>query len=373
VGLQKQFKYASLGQKQGFPYYLWAVIPDVFANMFPGPGGWAAFGLIDEGRGYPVGFALQTVGFPGLSPNCALCHTGTYRTSPDSTPVLVPGAPAGHFQFDTFNEFIFAIVEDPRFAPETLMPAIEKRFELSVFEFWIYRTLLIPKLRDTLKQQSTDAAWITTRPPAGFGRFDAFNLFKINVLGMSDDGSIGTVDYPSLWNQQARDGLYVHWNGSGNDIRTEHLLSTYPVNMGPDGFLEANFEKMHSFVANLAPPPFPFEVDSVLARAGEADFEAYCAACHSFGGAKTGGVTSQVEIGTDPHFLSVWSSEFVENLKRIDDPPFQFPSLRITNGYANMPLDGIWMRALSAQRLGADNVGFVAVGGPSPCALPSRL
>lgn len=341
----EHFKYGSLGQTQGFPYYLWAVIPDIFADKFPQPGGWKSFGFIDEGRGYPVGFSLQTVGFPGLSPNCALCHSGTYRTSDRGKPVLVPGAPAGGLRFDAFNRFIFEIANDARFNAETLMPEIGKRFKLGAFESWVYRTLLIPEVRKSLQQQASGAAWMATRPTMGPGRFDAFNLFKISLLKMPDDGSIGTADYPSLWNQRIRDGMYVHWNGSGNDIRAEHLLSAYPVNMGAHGFLPRNFEKLHSYIATLSQPAFPFPVNLELAQAGRKEFETYCSECHAIGGARTGKVTPQSEIGTDAMFLKVWSPAFVERLRKLDDVPFRFPSLRITNGYANMLLDGVWMRA----------------------------
>ncbi|GAB4194939.1 MAG: hypothetical protein Tsb002_26970 [Wenzhouxiangellaceae bacterium] len=342
---EEHFKYGGIGLKQGFPYYLWAVMPEVFADLLPRPGGWEVFGLIDEGRGYPVGFALQTVGYPGLTPNCALCHTGQYRTAADQETKVVPGAPAASLDFYAFNQFVFAAANDPRFTSETLMAAIEQRFDLTNSEALIYRYILLPTVKNQLQQQHRQAAWMQQRPVPGHGRFDAFNLFKIGVLGLPDDGSIGTSDYPPLWNQATRAGQYLHWNGSGNNIEQDDLMSVYPLNQGADGFLPASFAKVTSYLQHLQPPPYPFPIDPVLAANGSAIYSQHCARCHAFGGAETGQVTAQSVVGTDAEFLTMWSDDFVKALKAIDSPPFQFPGLRITDGYLNVPLDGVWLRA----------------------------
>lgn len=339
------FKYGALGQKPGFPYYLWVVMPEVFADLMPAPGGWEVFGMIDEGRGYPIGFAKQTVGFPALSPNCALCHTGRYRITPDAEPVIVPGAPAGALDFEAFNNFVFAAINDPRFNAATLMPAIEARFDLGWSERLVYRYVLLPTVGRTLRKQQQDAAWMATRPASGRGRFDAFNLFKISILGLADDGSIGTSDYPPLWNQAAREGQYLHWNGSGNSLHEDDLMSVYPLNLGPSGFLPESFDRVVAYLRDLPAAAFPFPIDGEASRRGQVLFAAHCADCHAFDGARVGQVTAQAEVGTDAAFLEMWNSDFVDALKAIDSPPFTFPSLRRTDGYLNVPLDGTWMRA----------------------------
>src|SRR5438128_11695665 len=38
------FKYGGLAAAPGFPYYIWKVLPDLFADKLPG--GWPALGLI---------------------------------------------------------------------------------------------------------------------------------------------------------------------------------------------------------------------------------------------------------------------------------------------------------------------------------------
>jgi len=342
---ETHFKYGAIGFKPGFPYYLWSVMPEVFSDLLPAPGSWEVFGFIDEGRGYPVGFAKQTVGFPALSPNCALCHTGRYRESNDAEPVVVPGAPAAALDFEAFNRFVFQAADDPRFHPKVLMPAIESRFELSWTERLVYRFVLLPTVGKTLRSQAKDASWMSSRPRPGRGRFDAFNLFKISVLGLDDDGSVGTSDYPPLWNQHAREGQYLHWNGSGNRLLEDDLMSVYPLNLGPSGFLPESFKRVTDYLSTLAPATFPFAIDDARAARGEAVYAAHCADCHSFEGDRVGQVTPQSEVGTDPEFLEMWSTAFVDGLKSIDSPPFSFPNLRRTDGYLNVPLDGVWLRA----------------------------
>lgn len=347
---EEQFKYGALGygtlgKSQGFPLYLWQIMPELFADKLPGPGGWGAFGLVTEpGMDYPVGFAKVTVGFPGLVPNCALCHSGTVRSSPGEAPRLVLGAPAHQLDFDAFNNFVYACASDPRFNAAEILPRIEKVAHLSWSERLFYR-LLIAGFPGQVRAQAAAFAWQSTRPIPGCGRTDAFNRFKINVLKLPDDGSIGTSDYPPLWNQERRAGLWLHWNGSGNSLHDEDLLSVFPIIKAPAEFDPVGFERVTGFLRTLQPPPYPFARDADAAQRGAAVFAQHCADCHAFGGAKLGQVTLLKEVGTDPAFLGMWTTNFVEQLKAVDSPPFRFPATRVTDGYVNVPLDGLWLRA----------------------------
>ena len=86
---EEMFKYGSLGAEaeRGVPYPLFHVLPRVFGDLLPGPGGYRAFGLAwEEGRELPVGFAKKTLGFPRITQNCAVCHASTYRVSATAKP-----------------------------------------------------------------------------------------------------------------------------------------------------------------------------------------------------------------------------------------------------------------------------------------------
>ena len=80
-----------------------------------------------------------------------------------------------------------------------------------------------------------------------------------------------------------------------------------------------------------------------------------CAGCHGyqdgeryvFEGRHLGQVESNTQLGTDPARLDSYTSEFqqyqVSELFR--GTPYQFRHFRKTDGYANLPLDGLWLRA----------------------------
>src|SRR2546422_11761207 len=92
-----RFKYSSLGAEnnRGIPYWIWVVLPRVFPDLLPGPGGYHSLGLAWEpGQEMPVGFAKKTVGFPRVTNNCAVCHTASYRTREDEVPRFVTAGPA---------------------------------------------------------------------------------------------------------------------------------------------------------------------------------------------------------------------------------------------------------------------------------------
>src|SRR5215831_7152090 len=79
---EERFKYGSIGAEddQGMPYWIWLVLPKMFPEYLPGPGGWASLGFVwEQGREMPVGFSKKTIGFERVGINCALCHTARVR------------------------------------------------------------------------------------------------------------------------------------------------------------------------------------------------------------------------------------------------------------------------------------------------------
>src|SRR5678809_1386633 len=64
---EDHFKYGSIGAEDqaGIPLYIWKVLPRVCPDLIPGPGGYAAFGMVYEaGHDTPIGFSVKTIGFP---------------------------------------------------------------------------------------------------------------------------------------------------------------------------------------------------------------------------------------------------------------------------------------------------------------------
>ena len=122
---EERFKYGSLGAEEdlGIPYPIFHVLPRVFGDLLPGPGGYRAFGIPwEEGRELPVGFSKKTMGFPRITQTCAICHAASYRTAPDATPVIVPTGPSHTTNAMAFLDFLEAAANDPRWSGDGMMP-----------------------------------------------------------------------------------------------------------------------------------------------------------------------------------------------------------------------------------------------------------
>ena len=80
----------------------------------------------------------------------------------------------------------------------------------------------------------------------------------------------------------------------------------------------------------------------------------HCQSCHADNrfrdgviapGTQVGQVVPIADIGTDPHRLDSYTDEFAANQYALyPDSPYRFTHFRKTGGYANHPLDGIWLR-----------------------------
>lgn len=146
----EHFNYSSVGVEvaSGAPYWIWYVLPRVFRDKLPpGSVGYEAFGFIlEEGQDAPIGFPTKTVGFQRVGINCALCHTGTFRTNQaDETRILI-GAPSTTFDLQSYLRFLFDCASDPRFNAENIIPEIQTVNDLSFVEILLYRFLIIPQL-----------------------------------------------------------------------------------------------------------------------------------------------------------------------------------------------------------------------------------
>jgi mono/diheme cytochrome c family protein len=346
--VEDHFKYGAigLGADSRVPYWIWKVLPDMFPEYLPGPGGWASLGLIyEDGKDLPIGFAKRHIGYDAVEANCALCHTGEFRRSPSSQPEVILGGPAGTLDLQSFQAFLYNCAADPRFNPANLLAAIGRIHQLSWVESLIYRYLIIPGTKQGLVEQRLAYAWQASRPIQGRGRTDTFNPTKFNVFHLPDDHTIGTVDLPQVWNQQARVGMYLHWDGNNNNINERNYAAAMAIGATPKTVINASFKRVTDFLLTLRPPAYPFSVSQATAGRGQKIFDQECASCHAFGGPKVGQVEPIETIGTDRHRLDSFTASLVEKFHSIDDPPFVFDAYRKTNGYANVPIDGIWARA----------------------------
>src|SRR5262249_38469405 len=67
---EMRFKYRSIGAEYdaGLPFWIFYVMPRVFANKLPRPGGLASLGVAwEQGQELPVGFTKKVIGFPRVA------------------------------------------------------------------------------------------------------------------------------------------------------------------------------------------------------------------------------------------------------------------------------------------------------------------
>jgi hypothetical protein len=349
----ERFKYGSVGAEndRGIPYWIWVVLPRVFPDLLPGPGGYQSFGLVWEpGQEVPVGFSKKTIGFPRVANNCAVCHVGTWRASAQDVPTVVTGAPAHTIDVQGMIRFLSNAAKDPRFNADTLLAEITREIDLSFADKLIYRFVLIPFTRKALLEQGSQFAWMNRPgwPDWGKGRDDPMNLTKYFMTSMPVDNSTGQADFPSVWNLKIRkgEGLYLNWSCDTPAVRSVIIDSALGLGARPgDAFLKRMAE-LDDFLSELAPPKYPFPVNTHLAERGKAHFDQHCASCHIPGQGRTSRPIPIAEIGTDRERMDTWSQAAADEAnRRVKDLGIDRPNMVKIEGYQAIPLDGIWMRA----------------------------
>ena len=77
AAIEDHYKHGAigLGSDSRVPYWIWKVLPEMFADKLPGPGGWASLGMIyEDGQDLPIGFAKRHIGYDSVEATCSLCQ-----------------------------------------------------------------------------------------------------------------------------------------------------------------------------------------------------------------------------------------------------------------------------------------------------------
>jgi len=213
-----------------------------------------------------------------------------------------------------------------------------------------------------------------------------------------DPENLGIVDFPSIWLQGPRkvrsDGrpMQLHWDGNNDQVEERNLNASLATSAIPPIIDHEAIECIEQWLETLPPPAYPFPINRALADRGAPVYRHYCAECHGrsgrdFTGEKVGFVTPIREIATDRHRLDNYTETLALNMATTyagqtrdqrahacpgggtytpPEPPsgstaggpagrlaaaeaeegsYRYKHYRKTNGYANMPLDGLWLRA----------------------------
>jgi hypothetical protein len=349
------FKYGSIGTegRVGLPYWIWRVLPTVFEDKLPNrPGtGYERIGFMSDGAspGRPIGttYKEDQVALVGL--NCATCHVGSVRFTPDEPRRIVVGMPANQMDLQAYARFLTACANDPRFNYSTLIEAIQKEgAKLGWFKRLLYRWFVVPRARSGILDRAKENTWFDVRPPQGPGRVDTFNPYKVLLkIDIANDRTVGTVDLPSLWNQRPREGLWLHWDGNNNAVEERNKSAAIGAGATPDTIDLASMKRIEDWILDLKAPEYPRDrIDAALAERGSRTYQFECASCHEFTGARVGQVTALEEVATDRDRVESFTADLATRMNTIGEgKPWKFSHFRKTNGYANMPLDGLWLRA----------------------------
>ena len=282
--------------------------------------------------------------------NCAVCDTGQYRDKPNDSPKIVLGMPANNVNVQAFFFFLFACADDPRFETAAIMERVGKMKWLDPYERIAY-PIAIPKFKEKALAQKKLLDYMTKIPRFGPGRVDTFTPYKLlffKDMPVNDGDPIGTADFPSLWHQRGRQGMNLHWDGNNASVDERNISAALGagVRPNPSSLDEPSMKRVHDWIFDLGPPPFPADkLDAFKVNQGAFLFGKHCADCHDWKGSKVGQVVKIDELGTDRNRLDSFTAEMAGHMNTLGQGyTWHFKHFKKTEGYANSPLDGIWLR-----------------------------
>jgi len=367
---EEHFKYGSTGgeRESGFPYWIFQAMPQVCEKHLPGKG-YESLGMIfEEKHDLPVGMSKRRYqGIDRTFLNCAVCHTSTVRDMPKSKPQVIVGMPANTFNIKRFQEFFFDCAKDEKFSTDYVIPEVRRLLkenhklhpeadeDLDLIDRYLVYPVAIAIMRERLLMLDGRFAWARTQHEWGPGRVDTFNaakvLFNFPMGNLGADEANAPADFPSIWNQRQRVGMQLHWDGNNTMVEERNKSAAFGTGTTPPTIDLKAIGRVEKWLLTKDAPKFPYPVDSSKAARGAPVYKEYCAGCHGagprdFAGEYVGKVTPIGEIRTDRHRLDSYSYELAVNQSTLyAGYDYRFTHFRKTFGYANMPLDGVWLRA----------------------------
>ncbi|MBI1815948.1 MAG: cytochrome c [Deltaproteobacteria bacterium] len=368
AGEEDHFKYGSTGGERasGLPYWIWRAIPELFPEYLPDPsGGYASLGFIFEDRNdlpdksLPVGISKRHYrGIDRVYLNCAACHTGRVRDTPASPPRVIAGMPANTFDLGAFRDFLFTIALDAKFNSERFMLTIDQLgARLGLLDRYVVYPLAVYLVRERLLMLRSRLQFTNHPPWWGPGRVDTFNQPKALLNFRMDNAPpqelIGNNDFPSVWNQRPREGMRLHWDGNNSIVDERDRSAAFGTGAFPPTLDRASLARVERYLLDAKPPAYPYPINQGLAARGQLLYREYCAGCHATDGThfrpgdgKVGTVEPIAAIKTDPWRLNSYTYELALNQSQLyaGYGAERFRHFRKTFGYANTPLDGVWLR-----------------------------
>ena len=195
-------------RQQGVPYWIWLVLPRVFPDLLPAPGGYASLGfLAKDGHEMPIGLSKVTVGFPRVGINCA-CATPP-ATAPRAGRAADDRRRRGRRTRPSpqqYLRFLFAAARRPALQRRhASSPRSRRNTRLSLMDRLLYRFAIIPAhaarlLRQRDSQDALDAvaARLGPRPHRSVQPGEVPASCEQPI-----DDTIGNSDMVPVWNLRA--------------------------------------------------------------------------------------------------------------------------------------------------------------------------
>ena len=361
------FKYGSIGSEtsSGLPYWIWKILPEMFPEKFPGKGGYASFGfLYEDGKELPIGVSRRvSQGIDRVWLNCSVCHSGTVRETPSGQRQIYLGMPANNFKLYEFIQFLRSVPLDNRFTPDNVMDKIESMGgKLDWLDRIIYRCIVVDQVRSTLFGLRHQLEFLNRQHTWGPGRVDTFNPYKAIQFNfpmdkLPQEELIGPTDYPSIWNQGPRQGMNLHWDGNNPSVEERNKSAALGAGVTPVTIDLKAIGRIEEWIWDLKSPPYPKPVNAKMVASGQKVYQEYCSDCHGMHeGSKynfdthrfpyLGQVDPITHVRTDTGRLNAYTEVLSVNQNTLyAGYDWRFKGFHKTNGYANMPLDGIWLRS----------------------------
>ncbi|MDX0411601.1 hypothetical protein GOC69_12200 [Sinorhizobium medicae] len=368
--IDEHFMYGSIGAEpaSGMPYQIWRLLPTLYPEEFKGRQDYSAFGFLYEAdqnghqRDLPIGISRRNYsGVDLVWLNCATCHTGTWRMADGAERHIVLGMPSNNLDFHRLVKVVLRLSTDDRLAPDRLFPLIEAQgYDFGFVEKLIWRTAVLPRFREgLLKVRAGLDPLMEVQPAWGPGRVDTFNPYKVIQFDLppetlTEAERIGAADLPAIFDQRPREGMQLHWDGNNASLQERNLSAAIGAGVTPETVDHAAIERIADWLGDLAPPPSPHTPEPTAVERGRKIYMGTCARCHGwkgadryvFEGANLGQVTPNSDLGTDAARLNSYTEALRQ--RQFDElfagTRYVFRRFTKTDGYANLPLDGLWLR-----------------------------
>ena len=388
---EEHFKYGSTGGERtvGFPLKIWQALPQVCREYLPAAmpaleaTPYAAFGMVYEAnKELPIGVSKRRhLGIDRVFLNCGACHASTVRDTAQSAAKVYTGMPANTLDMLAFQTFFFDCSADAKFSAEHIVPEIDRQMknkneQLSLIDRYVVYPVAIWIMRDRLLSLKNRFAWAQQQPHWGPGRVDTFNpgkagYFNFPFAKLPEHEVQAPVDFPAVWNQRQKTGMHLHWDGNNGNVVERNKNAAFATGATPPTIDLESIGRMEAYLRDVKQPKYPYAIDQAKAAQGGKIYAEYCAGCHGVDGVNfapkeglpqteclkpgesediygpyVGKITRIEDIATDRRRLDSFSYVLAVNMGTpYAGTPYRFCHYRKTFGYANMPLDGLWLRA----------------------------